>query len=880
MKLIIIIIIAILTNSLSLFAESLVAADSGTLSQIEAEKRSEIISEVSYVLAIDTSASAKSFDGRVTIEFSLNKLADDLRIDSTDSTLLNVNVNGNEVADFKVLVRALEIPKKYLKKGPNKIVISYLGKYSNTGIGLHRFEDPEDKAVYLYSQFEPFDANRMFPCFDQPDLKAPLSLTVTTPKKWQAISTTLPKEVKQFKNSQLWIFKTTPKLSTYLYSLHAGPYKVFTSNSATIPSRLFVRASMAKYLRVDEWFKITEQGLKYFGEFFDYAYPFEKYDQIAVPEFSMGAMENTAAITFSESFLKRGAVTEEDRENLANTIVHEMAHMWFGDLVTMKWWDGLWLNESFASYMATKCLVEATEFKSAWITFYADMKKWAYWQDQIANTHAIAGEVKNTDEAFTKFDGITYGKGASVLKQLSYFVGEKNFQIGLQSYFKNYAYKNTEVDDFISEIAKAADKDLTEWSDLWLNQATPDVLTTSFVCENDRLKAVKVNLENKRNEDVRPHSLQFAMLKSVDKKFSIFNTQKEILIKEAQSLIVSEQAKCPEAIIPNFGDHAYLKVSLDQKSVNNALEHFSEIEDVHLRMMLTDSFWEMVRDQNMRLDTYKSFVLNALLKEKNFKILTEMSATTSSKGHGFNSVFYFDNADFDFRNLIEKSYWALMINSAAGTDIQRLWLENYIQAAHSKEALDRLQKLLSGAEKIKGQKVDQDMRWSILVKLAGNEYPKIQNLIAAETKKDKSARGVSSSYAAKAAVPAIENKLKWFSALTDKKSGLSNEQQESVMRNLFPPDQNELRKQVANLYFEFLRGKAAEFDENFLSNFSRNLVPALCDEDSQNKLQVFLNENKNLPASVLNELGQSSSENERCLKIRTFNKSKLTFFEK
>ena len=293
----------------------------------------------------------------------------------------------------------------------------------NTGEGLHRFIDPVDKAVYLYTQFEVADSRRMYAVFEQPDLKASFTFTVHAPAEWQVISNApTPSQEPGSAGSATWRFPPTQRMSSYITALVAGPYhrieEQYRSGDRVVPLSLYCRASLAEHLDADVIFEETRQGFEFFERVFDFPYPFEKYDQLFVPEFNAGAMENAGCVTHNEDYVFRSRVPEVAYERRAVTILHEMAHMWFGDLVTMTWWNDLWLNESFAEYASTLAAAEATKWQSAWTTFANTDKTWAYRQDQLPSTHPIAAEINDLEDVEVNFDGITYAKGASVLKLL------------------------------------------------------------------------------------------------------------------------------------------------------------------------------------------------------------------------------------------------------------------------------------------------------------------------------------------------------------------------------------------------------------------------------------------------------------------------------
>src|SRR5688572_17549589 len=378
----------------------------------------------------------------------------------------------------------------------NEIVVTADHAYEHTGVGLHRFVDPVDGAVYLHTQFEPFDAHRVFPCFDQPDLKATFSFEVEAPAGWEVISNGAVSARPADGAAGRWQFATTEKMSTYITALVAGPYHFvhrthFPGGSGVSPGErsigmgLYCRQSLAQYLDADEIFDVTAAGFDFFEEAFGQPYAFGKYDQLFVPEFNFGAMENAGCVTFSERHIFRSKVTEAEREARADTILHEMAHMWFGDLVTMRWWDDLWLNESFATFASYLGLVEATRFRAAWTTFASAWKTWAYRQDQLPSTHPIVADAPDIETMKTNFDGITYAKGASVLRQLVAWVGQKEFLDGVRNYFARHAWGNTELPDFLGALEEASGRDLGSWASEWLSQAGVNTLRTQFALGED-----------------------------------------------------------------------------------------------------------------------------------------------------------------------------------------------------------------------------------------------------------------------------------------------------------------------------------------------------------------------------------------------------------
>ncbi len=422
------------------------------LTQVEAEARAARVSDVSYELALELTRGAERYRGDVTIRFRLAGEGDSF-LDFRGGTIEALEVDGAAVEPAWTGYR-LALPASALAAGDEHIVrVRYESAYDHTGDGFHQFADPEDGEEYLYTNFEPYAAHRLLPCFDQPDLKARLALSVTAPEAWELIANGAPEERGEpGEGRRRWRFAETPPIATYLFALIAGPYHAIRDEHEGVPLGLYCRRSLVRFLDEAEVLEVTRQGLDFFAAFFDYPYPFGKYDQVFVPEFNAGAMENVAAVTHSERLIFRDPPTENQRLTRAEVILHEMAHMWFGDLVTMRWWNDLWLNESFATYMAYLALTEATRFDTAWQSFNSGMKAWAYRQDQLVTTHPIAGEVASTEETFLNFDGITYGKGAAVIKQLVAAMGIEGFRAGMRLYFRRHAFGNTTLAEFLDAL--------------------------------------------------------------------------------------------------------------------------------------------------------------------------------------------------------------------------------------------------------------------------------------------------------------------------------------------------------------------------------------------------------------------------------------------
>ena len=852
------------------------------ITQEEAKERASRVSQVHYQLQTDLTKSETNFNGQMNLEFQLSDITSDLKLDLTDAQISMLKVNGQLVSTPKQFKRHFMLPHEHLILGPNKVQIHYQALYSHSGEGLHRFVDPEDKRVYLYTQFEAFDANRFMPCFDQPDLKAKLQLSVVAPRTWIVISNTrentmLPISKKNVK----WDFPDTPSLSTYLFALHAGDFKVWRSQFGSIPLRLFARKSLSKYVVSEDWFRVTKQGLGFYQKYFAYDYPFYKYDQVIVPEFNAGAMENVAAVTFSERFVTRGKETRNQKAGTAEVILHELAHMWFGDLVTMKWWNDLWLNESFADFMENLATVSATEFKDAGMDVFSGGKQWAYRDDQLVTTHPIEANVKNTDESFTNFDGITYGKGSAVFKQLSYKMGDETFKKGVQSYFKKYAYLNTQREDFMKELGEASNQDLSNWSQSWLQDAGVDTLTYQVKCEAGKVSKLSLELENSiYSKKMRSHAFEIALFSPQEGKIKISKTirismdQRKMDVKEAVG------AECPRLVYPNLGDYAYLRFHLDAVSVNNLKADFNKIEDPFMRLSFAVTLWQMVRDQKLKINEYADVALAAVTVEPNQKVLRQIVNSISGGRHSDENCIYFylpneteveQKARSKFVAQIENIYAQLLRASPPDSDTQKNWLDALIHATETKEGLARLNALLEDKEKLAGLDFNQDRRWSTLQQMCKFNFPEVRAKLSSEEMRDSSSRAKESKLACVASIPNLENKKDWYAKVKSEKSEYSLGQIGQIARNIFPYQQRDLQSAFVDDFFEFIT-KSFDRDQEYLSTVSRDLIPALCNEQSAGRIRQFVGSNTQMPPVLVKAMRVAGQEDERCAKVHAFNK--------
>ena len=843
------------------------------LSETDAQRRSERVSQVSYTLNFEIDGENPKYKGQSIIDFDLSDVSEPLTIDFKSGEVVGVKANGNALAHVEYNEKFITLPKDSLKSGRNQIVVDFKHDYSKTGAGFYRFKDPEDGNSYLYTDFEPYDSNQLFPQFDQPDLKADYELSVKAPKDWVVVSSQRETGTEKLGEWQIWKFPRSERFSTYIFSLHAGPYKVWESKAGKIPLRLMARQSFAKYMDYREWFQITRQGFQYFGEYFDYPYPFKKYDQLIVPDFNAGAMENVAAVTFREGYMPRGKPTRAQRERRANVILHEMAHMWFGNLVTMKWWDDLWLNESFATYMAFKAATEATEFKQSWETFFDRTKAWAYWEDDLVTTHPIVAEVPGTEQAFANFDGITYGKGASTLKQLAFFLGEENFKKGIQNYFKKYAWKNTRMKDFLGALGEASNTDLSGWTQEWLLTSNHNRLEVRFHCEDGRISSMGlVQTAPEQYPTLRTHRTVVGLYAGKSNRIVL---QEEIPVTySGKHTFVSPAVgkACPILVYPNQRDMDFVKVKLDPRTLSHLKSPkwgLGKIRDDLGRMMFFQSLWDMVRDTNLSAWEYAELAFRNLPQERNIKIATRTAGRLSALPKYLPEKTAEQKAQRqEYLKRLERFSWDLLGSARPHSDFQKLWFDTFVSVARTDEAQAKLKQLLNGQVRFRGLTVDQDRRWNIVQALHRRGYAGSDTLREEELKRDSSEQGAKEAIAALVLKPDLKVKREWFGKVMAEKSDLPLARLKVAMENLFPEEQDELTATFMDEYYKALPSLAKTREDVFLTNLTEKMTPVLCETRSVNKLNDFISSHQELSPVVMKALRIAHQEEQRCVGIR------------
>ncbi|MYM70276.1 aminopeptidase N [Pseudoduganella sp. FT55W] len=842
-------------------------AENPYLSQQDAAARAARVSNVDYTLDF-TLTGKESFAGTTTLSFDLSDASQPLTIDLDKATITSLTVNGKTVAP-QYNQWFITLAAQDLAAGRNTVTIAYTRLHSTNGEGLHRMVDPVDGRVYTYSHFEPAAAHQMFPVFDQPDLKGTYQVTVSTPADWVVSSTMRESGVQDVDGGKKWIFPRSKKLSPYNFAMHAGPYKVWEDNSGKYPMRLFARQSVAAQVSPQDWFKYTRQGLGFFDQYFGIPYQFEKYDQLLVPDFLYGAMENAAAITFAEgSFLHKEEMTTAQKQSLASVIMHEMAHQWFGDLVTMKWWNGLWLNESFASFMGTLATAESTEFTNAWQAFYSSGKQAAYVQDQRVTTHAIETPVPSTANAFDNIDAITYSKGASTLMQLRHLLGAEVFRQGVHNYLVKYQYRNATLDDFIGSLGEAAQRDLSGWTKEWLYEAGVNTIAADFSCKAGKVTSftLKQSAPNAALPTLREQRVQVALFQLGARGLAL-GKNVAVTYKGANTEVPElKGAACPDLVYPNYQDWGFVQVQLDKKSFATAQSSLGKVEDPLLRSMLWQSLWDGVRAAKLPLNAFLDTVLVNAPGEKDYTLLggiTEKIAASQNYLNAMGPSAYRSKVGLK----LEQMAFAAT-RAATDSNFQRRWFSTYLNLASSPAALKQLASILDGTLVVPGLKVSQDVRWDIVTRLNRYAYPGSAALLAAEQERDKSDSGQQAAIGAAAIRPDAKVKAEWLATITDLQTKLPFSKVRTAMGHLYPSEQGALNEQTAAQRLADLGKVDKAAGPVFMRAYGAAMLPATCTPASVQRLEAAIVKLPDLSAGMKRSLMVTKQEDERCVAIK------------
>jgi aminopeptidase N len=838
------------------------------LTQAEARDRAGRVREAAYDISLDLVAGRTTYHGDVTIRFGVTGDGP-VFLDFRGRNIERLEVNGNQIEPDWNGYR-LTLPASVIEPTMSVQVV-YENDYDTTGDGFHRFVDPEDGEEYVYTNFEPYEAHRLFPCFDQPDIKGRYSVNVTAPRGWVCIANTpLESQTDTPDGRRLNRFAGSELFSTYLVALICGPYAVRNIDHKGLALGLYARRSMERHLaeHAPEIFEITTQGLDFFADLFDQPFPFAKYDQIFVPEYNSGAMENVGAVTYNEAFLFRDPPTENERLDRGEVFLHELAHMWFGNLVTMRWWDDLWLNESFATYISYLALTSATRFTNAWKVFNTDIKRWAYSQDQLPTTHPIAGAADDTEIAFLNFDGITYGKGASVLKQLVKTVGLDGFRDGMRLYFRRFAWGNATLRDFLGCVEQASGHQLTDWAHLWLETPSLNTLAADWRADGDRL--TDLHLRQTAPPDyptLRPHATEVGLGHERDGVLQMTALEASIDSASASVDLAGSTAK-PDFVYPNYNDHAYAKIALDPQSLDYVGRSLDRIDDRFLRQLVWMSMWEMVRDCQLKSTEFLAIGRQRLPAE------TDLDIVNSAVERSIICVQRFIPDSARQREAHAMFEFAVdQVKAANSADAQIILARGAIAWAETRADVERLVALADGKENTGGFTFDQEMRWSIAIRAVAYGLPGAAERIADEGRRDGSDRGRRAQIRAEASTPSVDAKEHAWQLIHGDGYG-SFHLTRAAMMGVFWPHQADLVEPYVDRFFDRLREVFETRDHPFARSYLLTLYPAYrADQRVVDRSQALLESLDGELPTLSRQLAEVTDDLERSIRVRRFAES-------
>ena len=751
------------------------------LTRVEAEARKAIVeAPIHYHVDLDLTVGPKNFGSKALICFNA-KPGSSTFLDLIADEVTAIELNGKSL-DPATAFQDNRIELTDLKE-KNEVTVEALCRYSNTGEGLHRSVDPSDGNIYLYSQFEVPDARRVYAVFDQPDLKATFDFKVLAPASWIVTSNmpvaTIeddPRETldgtlgdKPNESTRLWDFQPTPVMSSYLTAICAGPYaewhtEYLNEDGRTVPMAQYCRQSLAEAFSkdVDYLFDITKKGFAFYAKTWGVPYPYAKFDQIYVPEYNAGAMENIGMVTIRDSYVFESKVTDALAERRVVTVLHELAHMWFGDYVTMKWWNDLWLNESFAEFTSTLATAEATEWHDAWATFCSGEKSWALRQDQLPTTHPIVAPINDLNDTYVNFDSITYTKGASVLKQMVYYVGREAFFKGIHDYLTRMAYGNATLDDLLDSLQRASGRPMRDWAERWLEHSGMTMIEAKADTD-DQGAITRLTLTQSAPAEypvLRPHRLAVGFYDLDETSGKVERTARFELDLDGESADVPEAVglRRPDVILVNDDDLTYTKIRLDEASRGFAAEHLPQFAAPLARAVIWQSFWSMTRDGEFPAERFIDLCLKALPTESQAATFTysmrEMQITAQHYVPAERRV--------GTMRHISEELWRLIGEAEPGSNEQFQLINAYLaKYAADADFEAHARGLLDGSLAFEGFAVDDGVRWVILRSLAARGFLSEEDIDRELAKADTS-KNRENALAAKAAIPDPQVKARFW----------------------------------------------------------------------------------------------------------------------
>jgi aminopeptidase N len=813
------------------------------ITRAETEVRAALLRVDSYDVALDLTRGAEVFGSTCVIRFGCRQPGASTYVDLIAVEVGEITLNGTSVdpagavADGRIVLRGLA--------ENNVLRVAADCRYSRDGTGLHRAVDSADAKVYTYTKFEPAYARRVFANFEQPDLKSTFTFHVTAPAHWAVLSNHPAPEPEPLAGtsgaagvgeagrageegveSSVWHFPPTPLISTYLTAVAAGDYQVVRSSHTTrrgqaVPLGLACRASLAAHLDADEIFEITRQGLDFYTGLLSGDFPFDKYDQVFVPDYSVGATENVGCVVISDELLFRSRVTSALHELRAMVILHEMAHMWFGNLVTMKWWDDLWLNESFAEFCGTLASAEATRFSDAWATFCAGRKTWGYMQDRLPSTHPVAADVPTLSQAVANFDGISYAKGASVLRQLLAYLGRPAFEAGIRAYLTEHAWGNATLADLLAALEQSSGVPLAEWSSSWLETAGPNTLRSEFSVDARTAftEFAVVQEASAQHPTLRPHHLGVGLYDHVDGALTLVHRQELDLTGARTGLPQLAGRQQPDLILLNDGDLDYAVIRFDPRSLQTVTAAIGDLTDPLARAVCWSAAVDMLREAELPLPTFVRMLSRGMGQETSVSVLQVLHLVTDQAMMLTGDPRWVPEGKAELAGAAAR----LLHAAEPGSDHQLAWVQLLSWTAATPEQLGLLAGLLDHGAELPGLTVDAELRWAILRRLATTGRagdPQID----AELRRDATDAGTRHATACRAAIPDAAHKAAAWHLLAETED-LGALGVVECARGFIQPEHASLLAPYAERYFEVLPAIWSSRGEHLRMVLARLLFP-------------------------------------------------------
>jgi aminopeptidase N len=724
------------------------------ITRAETARRARLLRVREYHVALDLTRGAEIFGSVSVIRFDAAEAGAASHADLVASTVREITLNGVPLDPAAVYAGGrITLPAL---AAHNELRVVADCAYTNSGTGMHRSADAASGAVWIYGKFAPAYARSAYACFDQPDLKAEFTFEVTAPAHWTVLSNQPPAAAPEpaVGGSAVWRFTPTPRLPTFTTTVVAGDYHLVTSSHATrsgqqIPLELACQADMAGHLDAEALFEVTGRGLDFYTELLG-AYPYAKYGQVFVPEFSAGASEDVGCVLISDQFLFRSRVTAAMDEFRAMVILHEMAHMWFGDLVTVQWWDDLWLSESFAEFCGHLATARVGGFPDAWATFSVGRKAWGFAQDRLPSTHPVAADTATLSEAIANFDGISYAKGASVLRQLAAYAGEENFFSGIRAYITGHAFANASRADLIAAVAASSGKPLDAWSQAWLQTAGFNTLRAQFQTDaSGAFNEFAIAQDAPASHPIlRPHHVAIGLYqRSGDVLARTHRIDVDVAGPRTDVPELTGLAQ-PDLILLNDGDTAYVMTRLDPRSLRTVTESIGGLTDPVARAVCWNAVIDMVQQAELPVAEFIATLAGGIRREPSVSMLQALLPQAEQIMRQLAAP----EAAVAGKRLLAEVAGQLLRSAEPASDLQLAWAQLLGWTAISADQLDLIAGLLSGEEDLPGLPVDAELRWPLLRRLAAAGRVG-DAVIDAELARDPTPAGQRHAAACRAAIP-------------------------------------------------------------------------------------------------------------------------------